>query len=76
MSLVANISNFHGYNNFFALRYNKIVNIFKLYLTENSSIIEGDCEVSLHSSSQQPPGICQMRSATAINRDRRVGFVT
>ena len=31
--------------------------IFKLYWTENSTVIEGDCEVSLRSLSQQPPGI-------------------
>ena len=29
--------------------------IFKLYRTENSTTIEGDCKVSLRSSSQQPP---------------------
>ena len=30
--------------------------IFKLYGAVNSAVIEGDCEVSLHSLSQLPPG--------------------
>ena len=30
-------------------------NFFKLYWTENSTVIEGDCEVSLRSSNQPPP---------------------
>ena len=28
---------------------------FQIILNENSTVIEGDCEVSLRSSSQQPP---------------------
>ena len=49
--------------------------IFKLYRTENSKVVEGDREVSLRSSSQQPPGnvaICQMRSSRESNPSRRV----
>ena len=30
--------------------------IFKLHETENSTVIDGDCEVSLRSSNQQSPG--------------------
>ena len=42
--------------------------------TEISTVIEGDREVSLRSSSQQPPVIlCQMRSAPAVNRTHHVG---
>ena len=43
---------------------------------ENSTVIEGDCEVSLRSLSQQPPNICQMRLAPAANQTRHVGSVT
>ena len=44
---------------FFSCDYLAWINkvIFKLYWTENSTVIEGDCEVSLRSSSQQPPVI-------------------
>ena len=38
---------------------------FKLYRTKNLTVIEGECEVSLRSSSQQPPAAYQMRSAPA-----------
>ena len=56
--------------------YRYVERALKLYWTENLTVIEGDCKVSLRSSSQQPPCICQMRSAPAANRTRHVGSVT
>ena len=42
---------------------------FQLYWTENPTVIEKDCEVSLCSLNQQPTQwICQMQSAPAVNR--------
>ena len=57
-----------------------ILRLFSNYsiMNRSSTAIQEDCEVSLRSSSQQPPGIhiCQMRSASAVNRTRDVGSVT
>ena len=41
----------------------------------NTTVIEGDCQVSLRSSSQQPP-VIRVKCDSALNRTRHVGSVT